>query len=356
VTVRPEGAPGAFEPGSPWHAVDSILAGASLDGILAHKLGPLAAHRLRRLGEPVPPELEAEEQLVRAARLTAIPLLGRIREIADGPLLLLKGPEVACLYPGGARSFADVDLLTPDGIDVQESLKAAGFVEVDDPELFLDHHHLRPLQAPGLWLKVEIHLRPMLPRGAASPPVEQLVEAAVPSAVGVEGILAPQPVDHALILAGHGWVHEPLHTLRDLIDVAAVAQYADSAELARAARAWGMERVWRTTTGATRAVFGGGQRTAALRLFGGHLPHARERTVLDNHLQRWLHSFWELPFGRALLATGSALRQELLPAPGESWRGKFVRVRNAVLHPRRPMSAHTASWRGDVEGGRGRRQ
>jgi hypothetical protein len=354
--ASPERPTRPVDEGTLWQAVDGLLARSRLDGILAHKLGALAALRLRRLGEPLPPQLAAEEQLARAAWLTAIPLLGRIRQIAAGPLMLVKGPEVACLYPGRARGFADLDLLTPDGMRVQESLKAAGFVEVDDPELFRDHHHLRPLQAPGLWLKVEIHLRPLLPRGAAAPPVDELLEAAVPSAVGVEGILAPRPVDHALILAGHGWEHDPLHTLRDLIDVAAVAEHADPVELARTARAWGMERVWRTTAGATGALFGGGRRTAALRLFGGHLAHVRERTVLDNHLQHWLHSFWELPLGRAFLTTGTALKQELLPAPGESWHAKIVRVRNAVFHPRRPMSSHTASWREDVERShRGRR-
>jgi hypothetical protein len=360
VTVSPEaapdGAPRALESGPLWAAVDRLLARARLDGILAHKLGPLAADRLRRLGEPLPPELEAEERLARAARLTAIPLLGRIREIADGPLLLLKGPEVACLYPGHARSFADVDLLTPDAVGLQESLKAAGFVEVDDPELFRDHHHLRPLQAPGLWLKVEIHLRPLLPRRAVSAPIEELVEAAVPSAVGVEGILAPRAAHHALMLAGHDWVHDPLHTLRDLIDVAAVAEHAGSDELMRSARAWGMERVWRTTAAATRALLGEERRPLALRLFGGHLLQVRERTVLDNHVQHWLHSFWELPFRQALFATGRALKEEALPAPGESWNAKLVRVRNAVLHPNRSMSAHTSSWREDVDSGRGGRR
>jgi len=298
---------------------------------------------------PLPAEFEAEEQLVRAARMTAIPLLGRIREIADGPLLLLKGPEVAALYPGQARSFSDVDLLTPDALAVQKALKAAGFVEVDDPELFRHHHHLRPLQAPGLWLKVEIHLRPMLPGGAMPPPIEQLVEAAVPSAVGVEGILAPRVCDHALMLAGHGWVHDPLHTVRDLVDVAAVAQLTDAHELARTARAWRMERVWRTTADATSAIFGKGRKTLALRLFGQHLLEVRERNVLDNHRQRWLHPFWELPFRHALASTSGALKQEVLPAPGESWHAKLVRVRSAVVHPRRPMSAHTARWREDFD-------
>jgi hypothetical protein len=153
------------------------------------------------------------------------------------------------------------------------------------------------------------------------------------------------------MLAAHAWGHEPLGTVRDLVDVAAVAELADEAELARTAKRWGMERIWRTTAEANAAVLGGGRTPTAVRLFGRHLPAVRERTVLENHLQRWLHSFWELPFRQALLQTGGSLRQELLPEPGESWREKLVRAKSALLHPRRPMTEHTEGWRGELESG-----
>jgi hypothetical protein len=332
-----------------WTAVDGVLARADVEGILAHKLGPLAARRLRSLGEPVPAALESEERLAKLATVSAGPLLRRIRDSADGPLLLIKGPEVASLYPDKARSFVDVDLLAVDSLRVHDSLRRAGFVEVDDPALFVEHHHLRPLQLPGLWLKVEIHHQPMLPRGAGARPAGELVEAASPSVLGIEGIDAPHPVHHALMLAAHAWVHEPLGTLRDLVDVGVVAGRADAGELEAAARVWGIERIWRTTARAVAGVLGDGPTTAPLTLFGRHLGRVRERTVLDNHLQRWLHPFWELPFGQALLASGGALRQELLPEPGEGWRSKATRVRHAVLHPGRSMSSHTSSWRGEVE-------
>ena len=90
----------------------------------------------------------------------------------------------------------------------------------------------------------------------------------------------------------------------------------------------------------------------AIRVFGRHLATVRERTVLENHLLRWLHSFWELPFRRALLRTGGVLRQELLPQPGEAWRDKLVRVRSALLHPSRSMTEHTEGWRGELESGK----
>jgi hypothetical protein len=338
-----------------WQAVDDLLEHARVDGILAHGLGPLAAHRLRGLGEPVPSLLEPEEQLARMAVLTSIPLLRRIRDLTDGPLVLVKGAEVACLYPGRARSFSDVDLLAVEGNAVHEALMTAGFAEADDQEIVDDYRHLPTLEAPRLWLKVEIHTRPIVPDGVRSPPLAEIVEASVPSALGVEGISAPHPVHHALMLAAHGWDdHEPLATLRDLIDVAAVSWDADQGELARTARSWGIEGIWRTTHGVVRALFDEGPQTAGLRLFGRHLPDVRERTVLENHLQRWLHPYWELPFHRALLATPETLRAELLPEPGESWNEKLQRVKHALLRPGRSMSIHTRSWRRDVAGDRNR--
>jgi hypothetical protein len=338
-----------------WDAVDRLLASADVAGVVAHGLGPLEARRLRRLGEPVPAALVDEERLARVATMTAIPALGRIREVVEGPLVLFKGPEVAFRYPDRARSFVDIDLLAPQGRLVHEALKASGFVEVDDPELFRDHHHLRPLQAPGLWLKVEVHERPMLPPDV-EPRLADIFEQAVPSILGIDGLSAPHPVHHALLLAAHAWLHEPFHRLRDLVDVAAVSQEASEAELALGARAWGLERIWRTTWSATTSLLGEGSTPLALRLFGRHLPHVRERTVLDNHLQRWLHFFWELPLWSAVRRTGVALRQEVLPAPGESWGEKLTRVRSGLLHPRRSMSAHTASWRSNVAANRARQR
>jgi hypothetical protein len=335
-----------------WAAVDAMLARARVDGILANKVGPLAAYRLRQLGQPVPDALQREEQLARMSVLTAIPLLSRIRELADGPLVLVKGAEVACLYPGRARSFTDLDLFAVDGPALHGALKRAGFAEVQGLEIEDDYRHLPTLEAPRLWLKVEIHTKPITPDGVQPPPLAEIVEASVPTALGIEGISAPHPVHHALMLAAHAWDdHEPLKNLRGLIDVAAVSQRADEAELSRTARAWGVEGIWRTTDGATRALFADGQKTMALRLFGPHLAGVRERTVFENHLSRWLSPYWELPLRQALRATPATVRKTLLPEPGESWSSKLRRVKHAVLRPGRSMSAHTRSWRRDSAGG-----
>jgi putative nucleotidyltransferase-like protein len=328
-----------------WRSLDPLLDHADVDGIRAHKLGPLAARRLRGLGRAVPPLLAHDARAAAAAMLAVRPLLERVRASCEGPLVLFKGPEVARLYPGSARLFLDVDVLTPAAESAHRELRAAGFVEVGDPELFVDHHHLRPLRLPTLPLKVEVHLQPAWPSNLEPPPIREIIERAVPSELGVDGISAPDPVHHALILAAHGWVHEPLYTLRDLVDVTAVSAGADPLELERTARAWGVRRIWRTTRDAGSMLLGGGPPTMAVRVWGRHLEQVRERTVLDNHLERWLHVFWELPPRVAVAALGHALRQEFLPEPNESWRDKLTRVAFALRHPRAPLSAHTASWR-----------
>jgi hypothetical protein len=328
-----------------WSAVDRLLQSAEADGILVHRLGALAARRLRRLGRPVPPELNAAERAAVTSAMLTRPLLERIRSCCDGPLVLIKGPEVARLYPDGARNFSDVDLLVLDPRRVHDSLKSSGFVDVDDPELFLHHHHLRPLRSPSFGLKVEIHSSLPWPDGIEPPPLAEIVEAAGPSKTGVDGISAADDVHHALILAAHAWVHDPLGRLRDLVDVAAVAARVPEPELDRTARAWGIDRVWRTTSGVAGALLDGRPEPLPLRIWARHLEHVRERTVLENHLERWLHSFSELPPAAALGATAAVLRQEFLPTPGEPWRHKLIRVAHAFRHPRAPLSSHIADWR-----------
>ncbi len=68
-----------------WAGTDRLVARASLGGILDHKLGPLAAIRLRRLGESLPKPLLDEERAASFAMLGAIPLLHHIRNGCGGP-------------------------------------------------------------------------------------------------------------------------------------------------------------------------------------------------------------------------------------------------------------------------------
>lgn len=328
-----------------WAGVERILAGAAVEGIRVHKLGALAARYRRLRGQPVPRTLAGDERGAAVAMLLSRPLLERIRSACDGPLLLIKGPEVALLYPGQARVFADLDLLVPDPSPVQRALAAAGFV--DAGRFFEEAHHLRPLQFPGLGLKVEVHRRPSWPKLLTPPRLDEILEGAVPAACGVEGIVAPDPRHHALILAAHGWKENPLGTMRDLIDVAAVSAGASEQDLERLAAAWGLDRVWRATRSTTEALLEGSPLSLPARLWARHLESVRERTVLEDQLRAWLQGFSKLPPRLALQDTRDALRRKLRRAPEESWRQKLLRAAHAVSHPRQPHSVHLSESRRD---------
>src|SRR5947208_1183874 len=88
-------------------------------------------------------------------------------------------------------------------------------------------------------LAVELHKTVKSPTGLRPPSTQALFEAAVPAAVDVPGLLAPAPLHHAVLLAGHAWAERPLERLRDLIDVAAVAASLDASELSQVAAEWG---------------------------------------------------------------------------------------------------------------------
>jgi Uncharacterised nucleotidyltransferase len=325
-----------------WSAVDALVARSpSLADVYSHRLELFAARRLRAAGQEVPEDLLGRERRAAIAALTAPLLLSRIREACDGPLLLIKGAEVAARYPGPTlRLFGDVDLLTPEPDAAQAALLAAGFVEVGDPELYVGIHHLRPLELPGLPLVVEIHSCPKWVAGLPAPTVEQLLVDAVPAAVGAEGILSPSPAKHALLLAGHSWAHEPLRLLRDLVDFAAIGGEADRGELQTLAAEWGVARLWRSTDEAARAVLYGEAQPRSLRLWAQNLGHARERTVLENHLQRWLSDFWVLSPTRALRRWPAILKNEVLPDRGEPWRRKLARTALALRNAHRRRSEH----------------
>jgi hypothetical protein len=323
-----------------WTSVDALLAAATPYAARAHGLGPLYARHNRKRNKPVPAGIAAEEQLIGMRMLMVAPLLERIRAICTGPLVLMKGAEVALNYPDFARSFSDVDILVPEPGKTRGELLAAGFDEVGDPELFYRIHHLRPLAWPLLPIAVEIHKAPKWPARLRAPEAADIINSAQPSRLGVEGVLAPRPAQHALLLATHAWAHEPLLRARDLLDVLVMSAQADTDEIERTARRWGIRRLWRTTYGVAGEIFGSRGKTLAARLWARHLLELRERTVLENHVQAWLSGYWALPPRAALEQNLAALHRNLTPAPEEGWRDKLDRSVKALRNAGSPLSQH----------------
>lgn len=322
----------------------------SLTDLEYHRLHLCAARNPETCGLPVRRDLVAKEQSAALRALAAPAVLRRMRAAADGPLLLVKGPDVGRYYPDPlVRPFRDLDVIVLDAASTQRQLLAAGFAEVGDPELYVDIHHLRPVAAPGLPLIVEVHHSAKWVDGLRPPEARELIEAARPGDVGVEGVLTLPPAHHALLLAAHAWAHRPLGRLGDLVDIALVASRAERTQLERVARGWGLTRVWRTTAAAIEALFGDGPRPAALTLWARHLEGVRERTVLEAHVQRWLSAFWAVPPATAAHASLREIRGDLLPEDGEGWRSKRVRVRAALSNALVRKSQHDealASGRG----------
>lgn len=326
-----------------WAAVDRLVDSApGLEDLRVHRLQLLAARRWGALGRPVPRELVEEMRWAGVVALTTPLVLEKVRAACDGPVVLIKGVEVAARYPEPTlRPCTDIDVLVPNPAEVEAAMIDAGFVPVGHEELFVDNHHLQPLQYPGLPLYVEVHSVPKWPAALVPPPMEELVEAAVPSAVGVEGILSPRPVHHTLVLAAHAWAHDPLGTLSQLIDVAAVAEEADRGELRTVAARWQLTKVWATTCAAADALLLRSEHdTLPLGLWARHLRNARQRTVLEMHAARLLSPFWGLRFPVALGASLESLMGELRPAPGESWGRKIRRAGLAVRHASVARSVH----------------
>ena len=322
-----------------WAAVGRLVERApSLADLASHRLELFAARRWREQGKPVPAEIVDQERRAAFATLTAPGVLSRVREAYDGVIVPIKGMEVARLYPDSAlRLFGDLDVIVDDAAKAQAALLAAGFEEIGDPALFVDIHHLRPVQRPELPLAVEIHSRPKWVDGLSAPPTSELLASARSDANGIGILPAAQ---HALLLAVHSWAHEPLRRLRDVIDVAVMLEVAGHDDAAAVARSWGVEDLWRSTTDVIEAVLHGGRRPWSLRLWAQNLERTRERTVLENHLQRWLSDFWILPSGKAARGLPGTLRRELGPAGDEGWRSKLTRSARAVRNASRRRSEH----------------
>jgi hypothetical protein len=327
-----------------WRRVDEIIDRAPDPwAIRAHRLQLLALPRFAETGREVPGWLLQEQRSAALIALVTPIVLGRIRASWDGPMLVLKGPVVAARYPNEARAYNDLDILVPDAEGLHTALRESGFSTVPDPDYdALDiQYHLEPLAWEKFPLRVEIHSAPNWVPGLKPPPVAELFEHAVKDdSLTVDGVLTPAPVHHALLLAGHGWTHRPLGALRDLIDVAVMADGVPPSELESVADRWGMGTLWRATWGATEAVLHGRRAPVSVRLWARHLAAGRERTVLENHLERWLSPFWALPRRRALAKSARTLVEEIAPLENETWGMKWKRVAQAVPRALAPRSEH----------------
>lgn len=329
-----------------WRGVDRLVDRAPhvLD-LRAHRLEIWAARRKRALGLPVPEELAGEERAVQLVQITARAVLELVRDTCDGQIIVLKGPEVAARYPDPIlRPYGDLDLLLEDPQAAYRALREAGFVGSRNEEEYYDElHHLRPLYLPKLPILVELHRHPNWVAHRIPPDVRELFALAVPSSVGVNGLLALEPEAHAVVLAAHSWGRMPLARLGDLVDVEVMLAHGDRGRADELAQRWGLSDLWHTTLAAADALVFEAPRPMSLRVWARSLGRVEDNSVAETHLRRWLSPFWGLPFPESLRATGQTLGRELLPLPGETWLEKLARSRRAVANAFRRQSEHRRS-------------
>lgn len=325
-----------------WDVLDRILdRAAGLDDLRAHRLQLLAAQRLRARGQELPPGLADEERRASVTALVAAEVLTAIRNAATEPFVVFKGPEIASLYPHpSTRSFTDLDVLTERPVEMHRALRAGGFEEVGDPRLYEGIHHLRPLALPHLPLPVEIHSRAKWVDWHRGLHAADVVRQAVPGSMGVDGISAPAPEHHTLILAAHSWAHEPLRRIADLLDVGASAERSDGAVVAELAERWGLGAVWRTTRRVIDALAAGETTPPPGLGWARSVFEVRERTVFESHLESWLSPYAARPPLRAFGDMARAILLDVRRDSGEPWARKLRRSSHAVAASGRPRSEH----------------
>ena len=307
--------------------------------LLDHRLGAVAARHWRAQGRTLPPELIEEERYASSAALASPVLLSRVTRAYDGPVMLLKGPEVADRYPEPTmRPSHDLDLLVEDSAGAFSALRAAGCVVLPSHEPAAQHEP--PLAFPDLPLSIELHRTPKWPSWAAPPPAAELFREAVPSRVGGD-VLAPHPAHHAVLLSVHSWAHRPLARIIDFADVAVMLHEAGRPEASAVARRWGVERIWEATLAAMDALFDGAAQPWTLRTWARGTPRARQLSRGEELLERCLSPFAALPpraaAGVTISAVGAMLRERTTPGHAERLRR---------LRPEHPASVAARERRG----------
>jgi hypothetical protein len=163
---------------------------------------------------------------------------------------------------------------------------------------------------------------------------------AIPSRTGVAGLLAPNSAAHAVLLAAHGWAHDPLRRLGDVIDIAATLQDADRSRAAAYAREWGWDRLWKAMVSITDAVIVGGALPKRLSPWTRHLLSARDRKVFEHQLTLLLAPASSVPASQVPRALGRGVREVVARRNDESWAQKIRRSRKALLDALVEESVH----------------
>ena len=321
-----------------WDRVEELVDRApSWEALRLHRLHLIAARVRSRRGEAIPTSISDEWRSRTMMALTARAVLKRVRNAYEGRLLLMKGPEVAWRYPDPTdRPFRDLDILVDNPHSAQRSLINAGCVEFGGQA----PHHLPALFWPDVPVLIELHGRPKSPPWLPQVSAEMVFGHATPSHTPIDGLLAPDPGVHALLLAAHDWAHDPLRRLGDVIDIAATLQDSDRAKTTACAREWGWDRLWAMTVAVTDAVTMGGALPKWLSIWTRHLLTGRDRTVVEHQLTQLVAPAYSVPARQAPRRLARHVRDVVPPRTNETWGHRVRRSRQALFHALMEESVH----------------
>lgn len=316
-----------------WERVDELLALADEPPL---ELRGIAAWRALERGDTESAvRFHENRHTIAYGNVTVRPLLERVRDTIGQPIMLLKGAEIAALYPATAlRPFGDLDLLVPGAVTAETALLAAGFEQsgsaLREPAPW--HHHRLPLRFPGLPLGIELHHDPGWLSWMTPPSNRELFDRAIPSATGVDGIVTLPPVEATLHHAMHSWRHGPYHSLLHMIDIELMRQQANAADLVSTASRWGLERVWGHTVTMLDWCFH--DRNTPLspleRAWSRHLRAMRARSYRESQIAPRSTALGA-PADQMLSATWTTARRNLTPRAGESALDMVVRIGRKLI-------------------------
>ena len=173
---------------------DRLLDGTSdFEALRAHRLHLLAGRRWRELGEEIPTALAQDERLAAIVALLAPELLRRVVSLCDTSVVLHKGPEIAARYPDPVlRPCIDLDVLVE---DAESTRRALWRPASSRSAIRCATHRVRTgFRSCGRASRCSSKCTATRTgRAGWAPADRELLDAAVPSALGVEGLktLAP---------------------------------------------------------------------------------------------------------------------------------------------------------------------
>lgn len=249
-------------------SMDRWLSTASESGAKSHRIDSLLSNDVEQRRAMTIFHMQTRE------------MIRDVRTLVDGPLVLMKGIEVAQLYhEPWRRDFVDVDMLVGEVSAADAALRDAGFQAL---------HQTASLVRAANPVTIELHRRPSSPRWAHFP-ADEVIAQSRPSRTGIDGVLRPRDDHHVVLVAWNYW-RDGACRARDLVDLQLLRQRTTDEDVRATANDWGVGRIWEATSVLLDALEGD-QKT---------LPWAH-RALLDlepvSHRRRRLRRLWGISMG-----------------------------------------------------------